>query len=80
MKRILKIIGGVVAALVLAVVGLNLLISAVAVRERVASRVMEQTGRELSVKGSTRLLFLPNPHIVLTVPQTFIPASWTLGI
>ncbi len=66
MKRILKIAGGVVAVLVLVVVGLNLLISADAVRERVASRVKEQTGRELSVKGSTRLLFLPNPHIVLT--------------
>jgi AsmA protein len=66
MKRILKIVGGIVAVLVLAVVGLNFLISADAVRERVASRVKEQTGRELSVKGSTRLLFLPNPHIVLT--------------
>ena len=66
MKLMLKIVGGVVAFLVLALVAVNLLISADAVRDRVASRVKEQTGRDLKVKGSTSLLLLPSPHIVLT--------------
>ena len=65
-KLILKIVGGVAAVLLLIVVGLNFLLSADAVRDRVASRVKEQTGRDLKVNGSSSLLFLPNPHIVLT--------------
>ena len=31
-----------------------------------AERVKEQTGRELKVNGTTSVLFLPKPHIVLT--------------
>src|SRR6478735_1534528 len=58
--------GGLAALLVVALIGINLLISADAVRDRVAARVKEQTGRELSVKGSTSLMLLPNPHIVIT--------------
>ena len=53
MKLLLKIGAGVVALLVLALVAFNLLISADAVRDRVAARVKEQTGRELTVNGST---------------------------
>lgn len=66
MKLILKILGAVAAVLLLILVGLNFLLSADAVRDRVASRVKEQTGRDLKVDGSSSLLFLPNPHIVLT--------------
>jgi AsmA protein len=36
------------------------------VRERVASRIKEQTGRELTVNGTTALLFTPGPHVVIT--------------
>ena len=66
MKLALRIAGGVAALLVVALIGINLLISADAVRDRVAARVKEQTGRELIVKGSTSLMLLPNPHIVIT--------------
>ncbi len=66
MKLLLKILAGVAAVLLLIVVGLNFLLSANAVRDRVAARVKEQTGRDLSVNGSSSLLFLPNPHVVLT--------------
>ena len=66
MKLAVGIAGGLAALLVVALIGINLLISADAVRDRVAARVKEQTGRELSVKGSTSLMLLPNPHIVIT--------------
>src|SRR6478752_2183982 len=66
MKLLLKIGAGVVALLVLALVAFNLLISATAVRDRVAARVKEQTGRELTVNGSSSVLLMPSPHIVLT--------------
>jgi AsmA protein len=66
MKLLLRIAGGIAALLVVVLIGINLLISADAVRDRVAARVKEQTGRELSVKGSTSLMLLPNPHIVIT--------------
>jgi len=65
-KLALGVAGGVAALLVIALIGVNLLISADAVRDRVAARVKEQTGRELSVRGSTSLMLLPNPHIVIT--------------
>lgn len=66
MKLLLKIGAGVIALLVLALIVVNVLISADAVRDRVASRVKEQSGRDLKVNGSTSLLLLPSPHIVLT--------------
>jgi hypothetical protein len=47
MKLILKILAGVAAVLLLVLIGLNFLLSADAVRDRVASRVKEQTGRDL---------------------------------
>ena len=50
----------------LALVAVNLLISADWVRDRVAKRIKEQTGRELKVNGTTALLFTPGPHIVIT--------------
>jgi AsmA protein len=58
--------GSVVAVAVLALVIVNLLISADWVRDRVAMRIKEQTGRELTVNGTTALLFTPGPHIVMT--------------
>jgi AsmA protein len=58
--------GSIVGVAVLALVIVNLLISADWVRDRVAKRIMEQTGRELTVNGTTALLFTPGPHIVMT--------------
>jgi AsmA protein len=56
----------IVGIAVLALVTVNLLISADWVRDRVAKRIKEQTGRELTVNGTTALLFTPGPHIVMT--------------
>ena len=75
MKLLLMIVGGVVAAFVLALIGVNVLISADAVRDRVAARVKEQSGRDLKVNGSTSLLLLPNPHIVLTDAEITDPSN-----
>lgn len=75
MKLLLKILAGVVAAAVLALIAVNLLISADAVRDRVAARVKEQSGRDLKVNGSTSLLLLPNPHIVLTDTEITDPEN-----
>lgn len=65
-KLLLKIAAGLIAFLVLALVVVNVLISADAVRDRVVSRVKEQSGRDLKVNGSTSFLLLPSPHILLT--------------
>ena len=75
MKLLSEILGGVVAALVLALIAVNVLISADAVRDRVAARVKEQSGRDLKVNGSTSLLLLPNPHIVLTDAEITDPEN-----
>ena len=75
MKLLLWIGGGVVAFLVLALIAFNLLISADAVRDRVAARVKEQTGRDLTVNGSTSLLLMPSPHIVLTDVEIVDPEN-----
>jgi AsmA protein len=66
MKLALGLAGGVLALIIVALIGVNLLISADAARDRVAARVKEQTGRELIVRGSTSLMLVPNPHIVIT--------------
>jgi AsmA protein len=66
MKLALKILAGVAALLLLVLAGINFLLSANAVRDRVAARVKEQTGRDLRVNGASSLLLLPSPHIVLT--------------
>jgi AsmA protein len=75
MRLLLWIGGGVVAFLVLALIAFNLLISADAVRDRVAARVKEQTGRDLTVNGSTSLLLMPSPHIVLTDVEIVDPEN-----
>jgi len=66
LKVLLIIAAGVVGVAVLALIAVNLLISADAVRDRVAARIKEQTGRELKVNGTTALLFTPGPHIIIT--------------
>ncbi len=77
--RLLLIIGGsIVGVAVLALVALNLLISADWVRDRVASRIKEQTGRELKVNGTTVLLFMPGPHILIT-DATFVDPEERAG-
>jgi AsmA protein len=75
MKLLLKIGAGVIALVVLALVAVNMLISADAVRDRVAARVKEQSGRDLAVLGSSSLLLMPSPHIVLTDVEITDPES-----
>ena len=55
-RLLLIVAGSIVGAAVLALVAVNLLISADWVRDRVAQRIKEQTGRELTVNGTTALL------------------------
>ena len=66
MKLPLMIAGGIAAFLALALLAVNLLISADWVRDRVAARIKEETGHELKVNGTTALLFAPGPRIVIT--------------
>ena len=75
MKLLLKIGVGVIVFLVVALIAFNMLISASAVRDRVAARIKEQTGRELTVNGSTSLLLMPSPHIVLTDVEIVDPQN-----
>ena len=56
----------VVGTALLALLLVNLLISADWVRDRVASRIKEQTGRELEVNGMTALLFTPGPKVIIS--------------
>jgi AsmA protein len=65
-RLLLIVAGAIVGVAVLALIAVNLLISADWVRDRVASRIKEQTGRELKVNGSTVLLFTPGPHVIIT--------------
>lgn len=62
----MMIIGGIVGVLVLALVAVNVILSADWVTSRVAARIKEQTGRDLTVNGATMLLFTPGPHVVIT--------------
>jgi AsmA protein len=65
--RLALIVAGAIAAVaVLALVAVNLLISADWVRDRVAARIKEQTGRELKVNGTTALFFAPGPRVVIS--------------
>lgn len=74
----LAVAGGIAGVLTLALVAVNLLISADWVRERVAQRVKEETGRELRVNGTTALLFTPGPRIVIT-DATFVDPEARAG-
>src|SRR5262245_7097467 len=65
-RLILIVAGSVVGVALLALLAVNLLISADWARDRVANRIREQTGRELTVNGTTALLFAPGPRVVIT--------------
>src|SRR3989337_1178666 len=65
-RLLLIIAGSIVGTAVLALIAVNLLVSADWVRDRVASRIKEQTGRVLEVNGTTALLFVPGPRVVIT--------------
>jgi AsmA protein len=66
-NRLILIVAGSIAGVALvALLAVNLLVSADWARERVANRIKEQTGRELSVNGTTALLFTPGPRVVIT--------------
>jgi AsmA protein len=65
-KRVLIIGGSVVGVLVVLLIAVNLILSADWLQARVAARIKEQTGRDLTVNGSTTLLFTPGPHVVIT--------------
>jgi AsmA protein len=66
-NRLLLIVGGSVAGIALfALIAVNLLLSADWVRDRVAARIKEQTGRELKVNGTTALLFTPGPQVIIS--------------
>src|SRR6516165_11041709 len=75
MKLLLRIGVGVIVFLVVALIAFNMLTSASAVRDRVAARIKEQTGRELTVNGSTSLLLVPSPHIVLADVEIVDPQN-----
>jgi AsmA protein len=66
MKLFLKILGGLFAVFVLLVVAAYVLVSPDRLRERIADRIRQQTGHELSVAGTTTMTLLPRPRIVLT--------------
>ena len=77
--RLLLIVGSaVIGVAVLALIGVNLLVSADWVRDRVAARIKEQTGRVLEVNGSTALLFVPGPRVVIT-DATFVDPEARAG-
>ncbi|HSD93301.1 MAG TPA: AsmA family protein [Methyloceanibacter sp.] len=65
--RIFVIAGAaVVGTALLALLLVNLLISADWVRDRVAARIKEQTGRDLQVNGTTAILFAPGPKVIIS--------------
>jgi AsmA protein len=78
-NRLILIVGGsVVGVALLALLAVNLLISADWARDRVANRIREQTGRELTVNGTTALLFAPGPRVVIT-DATFVDPEARAG-
>src|SRR5262249_16037224 len=74
-KLLLIIGGGIVAPAVLALVVVNLPISAEAVRDPGAERLKEQTRRQLKVNGPTPLPFPPRPPLVLPPPPLPPPST-----
>ena len=65
-SRSAKIGAGVVGVLVLLLGTVNLVLSTDWIEARVASRIKEKTGHDLTVNGSTLLLFTPGPYIVIS--------------
>jgi AsmA protein len=65
-RLILIVAGSIAGVALLTLLAVNLLVSADWARERVANRIKEQTGRDLTVNGTTALLFTPGPRVVIT--------------
>jgi AsmA protein len=64
--RAVKIGSAILMGLLVLLVAVNAVLSGDWVEARVAARVKEQTGRDLTVNGSTLLLLTPGPHIVVS--------------
>ncbi|ODS02172.1 hypothetical protein AUC71_16760 [Methyloceanibacter marginalis] len=73
--KTLKIGGAAVGVLLVLLAAVNLVLSADWVEARVAARIKEQTGRDLTVNGSTILLFTPGPHIVISDAKIVDPEA-----
>lgn len=73
----MKIGAVVVGVLLVLLIAINLIISTDWVQSRVAARIKEQTGRDLTVNGSTRLLFTPGPRVVITDARISDPDAHT---
>ncbi len=71
--KTLKIGGAAVGVLLVLLAAVNLVLSTDWVEARVAARIKEQTGRDLTVNGSTILLFTPGPHIVISDAKIIDP-------
>lgn len=71
----MKIGGVIVGVFLVLLIAANLFISADWVQARVAARIKEQTGRDLTVNGSTMVLFTPGPRIVITDAKITDPSA-----
>jgi AsmA protein len=60
MKRILKLIGGLVALIIIAALAAPLFISADFIKTQLTEQVKKATGRDLVIKGKASLSILPN--------------------
>jgi len=65
-SRSAKIGAAVVGALVLFLGIVNFALSTDWIETRVASHIKEKTGRDLTVNGSTLLLFTPGPYVIIS--------------
>jgi AsmA protein len=65
-SRTAKIGVTIVGTLVLILGSINLVLSTDWIEARVAARIKEKTGHDLTVNGSTLLLFTPGPYIVIS--------------
>jgi AsmA protein len=61
-----KIGAAIVGALAVLLGCINLALSTDWIEARVAARIKEKTGRDLTVDGSTLLLFTPGPYVVIS--------------
>ena len=83
-SRSAKIGAGIVAVLALLLGIVNLVLSTDWIEARVASHIKEKTGRDLTVNGSTLLLFTPGPYVIIsdakiTDPNANAGADLTVG-
>lgn len=76
----LKILGGVIAVYAIALASANILAPSGWVETRAVAWLKAHTGRDLVVNGTTRLLFLPTPHIDITDAVISAPNAPALKI